>query len=90
MYLDSLILLLLFVLFNLWGGGGVCLSIGQQAPTCDQRWNWKASERSMVSWARGNSLWPLWQEDLDLGKLPLQGVDNLRVFSRAYLLSRYV
>lgn len=48
MYLDSLILLLLFFFFNLWGGG-VCLSTGQQAPTCDQRWNWKASERSMVS-----------------------------------------
>lgn len=40
--------------------------------------------------ARGKSLWPLWQEDLDFGKLTLQGMENLRVFPRADLFNRHV
>lgn len=40
--------------------------------------------------ASGSSLWPLWLEDLDLGKLPLQRVENLRVFPRVHSLNIHV
>ena len=90
MYLDSLILLLLFFFLISGEEEAFVFQLANKLPPVTRGGTGRHLRGAWCLWARGNSLWPLWQEDLDLGKLPLQGVDNLRVFSRVYLLSRYV
>lgn len=83
-----------FVFFNLFGDEGfnhleaVVFQLAPEARSCatccDQGWvTW-----STVPAGHANSLWPLWLEDLDLGKLPLQRVEPLRVFPRVHSFNR--